>query len=229
VTEPSPPAGPGGGPHPLLPVLLDAAAGVFPPVDGRVEFLPGLPGGQRCVVSFTGHAYVATPQPPAAFADLELDGFGQAVHPAALLRLAGADPLVIGVLDCTLAGRGRGGAPESGASRGGSLPRRADLDDHPRVRHARSLRHDVRVFGDERGLVTLAHGLAGRLELSIEVPERLQGKGVGGSLLAEALALVPTDEPVFAGVSPGNVRSLRAFLRAGFEPIGGEVILAPRG
>jgi hypothetical protein len=30
---------------------------------------------------------------------------------------------------------------------------------------------------------------------------------------------------VFAAVSPGNARSLRSFLAAGFVPIGGEVII----
>jgi hypothetical protein len=204
--------------HPLLTVLLRAAEGVFPAVDGQVDFLPELPGRLRCVVSFTGHAYVATPQPPDDFADLWLDAFGQAVHPAALLRLAGAAGQ-IGVLDCTLVGRGHGG---------GSLPVRADLDDHPRVQHARSLRRDVRVFGDERGLVTLAHGLADRLELSIELSDDLQGKGIGASLLRDGLGRVPAGQPVFAAVSPGNVRSLKAFLAAGFGPIGSEVIIQTR-
>jgi hypothetical protein len=41
---------------------------------------------------------------------------------------------------------------------GGHLPERTDLEDHPRVRQARALREDVHVFGDQRGLVTLAHG-----------------------------------------------------------------------
>jgi GNAT superfamily N-acetyltransferase len=205
--------------HPLLTVLLRAAEGIFPAVDGQVDFLPGLPGGLRCVVSFTGHAYVATPQAPGDFADLRLDGFGQAVHPAALLRLAGADGQ-IGVLDSTLVRRGRGG---------GSLPVRTDLDDHPRVRHARLLRRDVRVFGDERGLVTLAHGLADRLELSIELSDDLQGKGIGAALLHDGLARVPAGQPVFAAVSPGNVRSLKAFLAAGFVPIGSEVIIQAGG
>ena len=41
----------------------------------------------------------------------------------------------------------------------------------------------------------------------------------------DALSLVPAGEPVFAAVSPGNARSLRAFLAVGFYPIrhGGEV------
>jgi GNAT superfamily N-acetyltransferase len=203
--------------HPLLDVQLRAAAGEPPAVDGAAEFVPELGSGRRCVLSFTGHAYLATAQSADEFADLGLDGFGRALQPEVLQRLAGTSRQV-GVLDATLVSRGRGG---------GALPERADLEDHPRVQHARVLREDVQVYGDERGLVTLAHGLAGRLELSIAVSTERQGQGVGASLLADGLRLVPEGEPVFAAVSPGNVRSLRLFLRAGFEPIGSEVIVAP--
>jgi hypothetical protein len=53
------------------------------------------------------------------------------------------------------------------------------------------------------------------------------GRGWGRSLLTDALGLVPAGEPVFAAVSPGNARSLRAFLGVGFVPIGSEVIVRP--
>lgn len=201
--------------HPLLDVLLRAAGGTWPAVDGGVDFVPPLGPGLRCVLSFTGHAYVATDQAESAFADLALDGFGRAVDPATLLRLAGPGGEV-GVLDATLAGRGLGG---------GRLPERPDLAAHPRVRHARRLRRDVRVYGDDRGLVTLGRGLAGRLELSIEVNAGRQGRGLGAGLLADGLALVPAGEIVFAAVSPGNVRSLKLFLAAGFTPVASEVIV----
>jgi hypothetical protein len=202
--------------HPLLDVLLRAAGGTRPAVDGGVDFVPALGPGLRCVLSFTGHAYVATDQAESTFADLALDGFGRAVDPATLLRLAGPGGDV-GVLDATLAGHGSGD--------GSRLTERADLAAHPRVRHARRLRRDVRVYGDDRGLVTLGRGLAGRLELSIEVDAGRQGTGVGAGLLADGLALVPAGELVFAAVSPGNVRSLRLFLAAGFTPVASEVIV----
>jgi hypothetical protein len=205
-------------PHPLLAVLTRAAEGSPPPVDGAVEIVPELGSGRRCVLSFTGHAYLATSQRAADFADLALDGFGRALQPEVLLRLA-EDGRQVGVLDATLVTRGRGGNPSP-------LTERPDLEDQPRVRHARHLREDVQVYGDERGLVILARGLAGRLELSIAVTAE-QGRGVGPGLLADGLALVPEGHLVFAAVSPGNVRSLRLFLRSGFEPIGSEVIVAP--
>lgn len=202
-------------PHPLLAVLLAAAEGAFPPIDGHVAFVPPLDRGLQAVVSFTGHAFLATERSPEDLAGLALDGFGSALHPAVLQRLAGPGS-EIGVVDVTVVGRGVGGA---------RLPVRTDLDAHPRVRHARALREQVRVFGDERGLVTLARGLAGRTEVSVEILPGRQGAGGGRSIVREALRLVPAGEPVFAAVSPGNARSLRAFLAAGFRPLGSEVLI----
>jgi GNAT superfamily N-acetyltransferase len=91
------------------------------------------------------------------------------------------------------------------------------------------MRHDVVVHGDERGFVTLGTGVAGRRELSIEVVSRLRGTGAGRALLGAALGAVPHGEPVFAVVSPGNARSLRAFLSQGFAPIGSEVLITRPG
>lgn len=204
--------------HPLLPVLLAAAAGRFPPADGEVAFVPPLRPGLEAVLSLTGRAYLATELRPADLGDVPLDGFGAALAPGVLTRLAG-DAGEVGVLDATLVGRGAGGA---------RLPARDDLDDHLRVRHALAVREDVRVHGDARGLVTLARGLAGRTELSVE---RAAGQqpGAGRSLIRDALGLVPAGAPVFAAVSPGNARSLRAFLALGFVPLGSEVLIRPGG
>ncbi|MGW3384020.1 hypothetical protein ACWDCO_28110 [Streptomyces albogriseolus] len=78
------------------------------------------------------------------------------------------------------------------------------------------------------GKVTVLPPLAGRRELSIELRDvRDGGRGHGRSLIADALSLVPEGAPVFAAVSPGNARSLRAFLACGFTPIGSEVLLRP--
>jgi len=195
--------------HPLLAVLLDAARGVFPPADGQVVFLPPLEGGLSAVVSLTGRAYVASVRPVPG-----LDGFGSALRPAVLAALAGPGGEV-DTLDVTLAARGLGG---------GRLPVRTDLDEHPRVRRARVWRTGIRVHGDERGLVTIARGLAGRTELSVELTGAGEW-GTGRALIRDALGLVALDEPVFAAVAPGNARSLRAFLAVGFVPLGSEVLI----
>jgi hypothetical protein len=53
-------------------------------------------------------------------------------------------------------------------------------------------------------------------------------RGTGRGLIGDALRLVPAGEPVFAAVAPGNARSLRAFLAAGFTPLGSEVLTCSR-
>lgn len=163
------------------------------------------------------HAVIATPLAREDLAPHHLDGFGAALHPAVLLQLAGAGGQV-GVLDLTLVAGGRGGAP---------LPALDGFEEHPHVRDARALREQVRVHGDHRGLVTIASGLAGRLEMSIETLPALHGSGAGRSLIADALTLVPAGALVFAAVSPGNARSLRAFIASGFFPLASEILISP--
>ncbi|SHN75892.1 GNAT family N-acetyltransferase [Cryptosporangium aurantiacum] len=205
--------------HPLLRYFLDASDGRFPAPDGAVTRLPPLPDGHECAVAFTGHAVVATALTAAQVAAEKPDGYGGAMAPDFLRALAGPDG-DIGVLDATLVGRGTGGAA--------ALATLTGADDHPRVAYARARRANVQVYGDERGLVTLAEGIAGRPELSIELhPQTAHGRGSGRSLIRAALSLVPRGEPVFAAVSPGNARSLRAFLAAGFVPVGSEVLIRP--
>ena len=201
--------------HPLSEVFCAAAAGRFPEVDGGVTWCPPLSGGLEAVIAFTGHAFLATRLVEGDFVEVRPDGFGGSLHPAVLLRMAGPGGRV-GVIDVTLVARGTRVPGSRRLSIGN------DRDDHSRVRHARLLRSDVTVYGDDRGLVTLGQGLAGRLELSIEAELQGQGRGWGRSLLVDALATVPDGEPVFAAVSPGNARSLRAFLAVGFTPIGSE-------
>lgn len=202
--------------HPLLPVLLEAAAGHFPPDDGAVVVLPPLAPGLEAVVSLTARAYVCTALPEDEALRRVPDAYAGATDPGTLLALARGG--TVGVLDATLVREGPGGQPV--------LPVRHDLDDHPRVRHVRAVRRDVVVRGDERGLVTLATGLAGRRELSVQA--LWLGTGKGSSLVRDAL--VGETGPVFAAVSPGNARSLRTFLALGFAPVGSEVLLqVPRG
>jgi hypothetical protein len=195
--------------HPLLGYFLD----------GGFSVLLALPGGLECSVAFTGHAVIATALSTADVRAQKPDGFGASLAPDFPRLLAGHTGW-IGVIDATLTGHGTGATAR--------LEPLAEADHHPRVRHAQQLRTNVGVFGDERGLVTLADGLAGRVELSIDLHRPQDGShGYGRSLITDALSLVPDGEPVFAAVSPGNARSLRAFLAAGFTPIGSEVLLRP--
>ena len=72
--------------------------------------------------------------------------------------------------------------------------------------------------------MTVGAGLAGRLEVSVDVAPGARGRGVGTALAIAATSLVPSGEPLYAHVSPGNVASVRAFLRAGYRPICSEVL-----
>jgi len=202
-------------PHPLLELLTNAAEGRFPAVDGGVTVLPPLAGGWECSVAFTGHAVIATARPADEVLSHGPDGFGASMAPDFLRWLAGPEGF-IGVIDAMLYIRGTGTS---------TLPLRTDADDHPRVKYARQYRSDVKVYGDERGLITIGAGLAGRRELSVEADTHNRGHGT--SLIREAIGLVPEGELLFAAVSPGNARSLRAFLSLGFTPIGSEALIRP--
>ena len=202
-------------PHPLLDLLTAAAEGRFPPVDGGVTVTPPLAGGWECSVAVTGHAVIATSRPADEVLAQGPDGYGGSLAPDFLRWLAGPRGFV-GVIDAMLVRRGTGTS---------TLAARSDFDDHPRVQYARQYRSDVIVYGDERGLVTIGAGLAGRREMSVEANDH--SRGLGTALIAEAIGLVPEGELLFAAVSPGNARSLRAFLSLGFIPIGSECLIRP--
>jgi hypothetical protein len=205
--------------HPLLEVLAAAAADVHPPVDGGVDVYPLDANGTGAVVELTGHSYVLTDRDPDEVVARGADGFGGASAPDLKLWLAGPGGW-IGTQDAVLVARGRGG---------GGLPERTDLEDHSRVVRARQHRGDLRVFGDEHGLVTIGHGLVGRTEISVELfADVRHGTGHGRRLIGEGLDLVEPGALVFAQVAPGNAASVRAFLRAGFSPLGAETLFEPQ-
>jgi hypothetical protein len=197
--------------------LDQAARGAFPAVDGGVTMTPPLVDGHEAIVCFTGHAVIATRLTLDELGEPAPDGYGSAMHPRIQLLMAGNG--VIGVNDVTLVSQGLGGGP--------SLTRTEQWNDHPRVAHARALRSDVAVYGDESGFITIGVGLAGRIEMSIEVPGHLHDSGTGRRLIHGARQMTRPGSHLFAAVAPGNARSLRAFLSQGFAPIASEVIITP--
>jgi L-amino acid N-acyltransferase YncA len=72
-------------------------------------------------------------------------------------------------------------------------------------------------------VVVTGRGVGGRLEVSVEVDEEARHRGLGRALVTAARHLAP--EPLWAQVAPGNARSLRAFLAAGYRPVGSELLL----
>jgi hypothetical protein len=211
--------------EPLLAALWSAAAGRFPAADGATEVLPSPPGPSDAVVGFTGHHVVAAGvDPDEILAHLLTDDVGAAMDVRFLAWLGERLDAEPGMLDAVLAAEPLIAEPPV------PLIEVAPTA-HPRVQRAGRYRTDLRVFEDERhgSVVTIGRGLARRLEVSIEVEPGGRGAGSGRALAVAARVLGPADEPLFAQVSPGNAASLRAFLAAGYRPIGSEVLFLRTG
>ncbi|MCW2682889.1 MAG: uncharacterized protein JWP33_802 [Blastococcus sp.] len=182
--------------------------------------LPAPSGARAVVVGGTAWHVVAAGVDPQwiaeAVADDPIAAPLGARFLAALADRVGAEP---GVLDAVLVA-GPGTSPlELGA---------ADLD-HPRVERARLHRSDVRVLvtSDGAGVLTVGRGVAGRWEVGLEVEPAARGRGLGTALALAARAHLPDGSPVWAQVAPANTASLRAFLAAGYRPVGAEVLFGP--
>lgn len=203
--------------------LLDAAArDTYPEPDGGIDVVPSPPGPADAVVAFTAHTVVAAGVEPAAVAaQLPPDSLSAPLQPPFLSWLAGQLGSEAGNLDVLL-------VAEQGPASELELVEMDDAD-HPRLRRAHRYRSEVRVYEPAGGgaLLILGRGLAGRYEVSIEVAADRRGKGLGCSLARAAPALVP-GHALFAQVAPGNAASLRAFLAAGYRPIGAEVLFLKR-
>ncbi|MFI7599056.1 GNAT family N-acetyltransferase [Actinoplanes sp. NPDC049681] len=102
-----------------------------------------------------------------------------------------------------------------------------DNGTHPRIVRARRFRTEVRAWTCGPSVLVVGRGLGGRWEAAIEVDGSARNRGLGRSLALAARHLVPDGRPVWAQVAPGNAASLRAFLAAGYLPVGAEVLLTP--
>lgn len=87
-------------------------------------------------------------------------------------------------------------------------------------------RDDVTAWQATGGIVLVGRGVAGRLEVAVEVDEHHRGLGLGRLLASAARHLGPRGEPIWAQIAPGNAASVRAFLAAGFRPVGAEALLS---
>jgi hypothetical protein len=205
----------------LASLLADAAEGRFPPADGAIELLPAPAGRADAVVAFTAHNVVACGLRAGDVRELlpADDPYSAPLSAGFLHRLGQRLGSAPGVVDAVLA------APRVRRS---TRPE-VELEpvcgvEHLRVQRAERYREDVAVFATDAGVLTIGRGLAGRVEVSVEVEPAARGRHLGRALAAAALALAPAGEAVFAEVSPGNAASLRAFLAAGYRPLGSEVL-----
>jgi GNAT superfamily N-acetyltransferase len=186
-----------------------------------VTTVPAPSGARAVVVGGTAWHVVAADVDPAwvqeAVSDDPIAAPLGARFLGALADRVGAEP---GSLDSVLV-----------APRAGRLLDLVPVDDfdHPRIRRALHHRRDVRVWTtpDGAGLLTVGRGVADRWETSLEVDPAARSRGLGTALAAAAPAFVPDGAPLWAQVAPANVASLRAFLSAGYRPVGAEVLFGP--
>jgi GNAT superfamily N-acetyltransferase len=204
-----------------LPDILDAAAhGVFPPADGRTTVVPQPSPRDAGVMAFTAHSVVFTDEDPAwvdaTLRGLDCDALAATLNPRFLTALMERTGRWTETIDAVLVGSPLPGAPPL---------RLKEIEDagHPRIRYARRRREEVRAWTTEGGVLVVGRGVAGRLEVSVEVDEDARHRGLGRLLVAAARHLVT--EPLWAQVAPGNARSVRAFQAAGYRPMGAEALL----
>jgi hypothetical protein len=146
--------------------------------------------------------------------------FGRPMGPPFLNAMEETLRLEAGVLDAVLLADPLDGDPPVELSR-------IHDSHHPRVVRARRYRTDVRVWTTGYGVLILGRGVCGRWEAAVDVFAESRNVGHGRELAVAARHLVPDGRPVWAQVAPGNASSLRAFLAAGYEPVGSEVLFIP--
>jgi GNAT superfamily N-acetyltransferase len=207
-------------------ILARAEKGEFPAADLELTVCPAPSPRASAVVAFTGHTVVATDADPDwVRSQLPPGDLSAPLNPPFLAALCDRLGLRVNNIDMLLlapAGTcGVDGGVEGGVD---DLVEVTDRD-HPRVRRALRYRDEVRVWACEGGVVLLGRGLAGRTEAAVEVEPAARGRGWGRRLAAAARALA--GGPLWAQVAPGNAASVRAFLAAGYLPVGAEALLVP--
>lgn len=203
----------------LAALLDDAAMGLFPPADGGVSVLPPPSPRDAGVIGFSAHAVVFIDADPAwVAAQLPEDDLSGPLSPAFLQALCEHTNRRAHSIDMLCAAPPLPGPPAI------ALTPEPDLD-HPRIARALRYRDDVRAWRADGGVVLVGRGVAGRWEAAIEVAPGRRGSGLGRKLAAAARHLVPGGAPVWAQIAPANAASVRAFLAAGFRPVGAEAHL----
>ncbi|MFI5691648.1 GNAT family N-acetyltransferase [Kribbella sp. NPDC051586] len=209
----------------LADILRGVENGVFPAPDLGVSVVPAPSERESAVVAFTGHIVIAADVSPEWVAEQVPAGdLAAPTNPPFLTALADLTERHVSSNDAMLLAPAITDPAERAAAIEG-LTVRTDHD-HPRVERALECRTDVQVYGDLHGsVVIIGHGLAGRLECAIELPDQIHGQGQGRRLARAARALIPPGSSIWAQITPGNAASLRAFLAAGYKPVGSEALL----
>ncbi|TDD24435.1 GNAT family N-acetyltransferase [Nonomuraea diastatica] len=202
----------------LTELLAEVQHGRPPAADGGVTIVPQPSPRDAGVIAFTAHTVVFTDLDPGWVRDrLPADDLSAPLCPPFLQAMAGRTGRRIGNVDLLGMAPPLGGPPPVPLSE-------VTGSDHPRVARARRFRDAVRVWTGQGGLLAVGRGVAGRWEIAVEVEPGRRGRGAGRTLATCARHLVP--EPVWTQVAPGNAAAVRAFLAAGYQPVGAEVLLA---
>ncbi|GAA2513148.1 GNAT family N-acetyltransferase [Streptomyces longisporus] len=204
--------------------ILDAAArGVFPPADGRTTVVPQACDRDAGVLSFTAHSVVFTDEDPRwvydTLAAASCDALAATMNPLFLAAFIERTGRTSETIDAMLVGSPLPGRPPLALTE-------IEDGDHPRIVYARRRRDDVRAWETDGGVLVLGRGIAGRLEVSVEVDEGVRHRGLGRALVTAARQLAA--EPLWAQVAPGNARSMRTFQAAGYRPVGAEALFIAR-
>jgi GNAT superfamily N-acetyltransferase len=204
----------------LRELLTDVASGRFPPADGGLTILPQPSERDAGVLGFTAHAVIFTDADPDwVLRQLPPGNLSKALSPAFLQKLAVATNRHAGSIDILCVAQSLDGPPPIEL-----LPEPESR--HPRILRALKYRDEVSAWRADGGLVLIGRGVAGRLETAIEVEPEQRGRGLGRRLAISARHLIPQGTVLWAQVAPANAASVRAFLAAGFVPVGAEVLLA---
>lgn len=202
----------------LAEIFTSLAGGLVPHLHDEVTIVPQPSRRDLGVLAVTGRSVVFADLDPAwIHARLPAGDLSAPLGPRFLHALELETGRHMGTVDLLAVAAPAQGDP-------GGLTEVVDHD-HPRVLRARSYRDEVRVWTCEGGMVTLGRGVAGRLEVAVEIDETHRGRGLGRRLAQAARCLA--GEPLWAQIAPGNAASVRAFLSAGFVPMGAEALLTP--
>ena len=204
----------------LSTLLTDAACGRFPPADGGVTIVAQPSERDAGVLAFTAHAVIFTDADPDwVHGQLPPGNLSAPLNAAFLTKLAEATDRRVGSIDMLCCAMSLGGPPPLDL-----VPQPEST--HSRVMRALNYRDEVRTWRTDGGIVLIGRGVAGRLETAVEVDDDRRSQGLGRRLAVAARHLIPDGTVLWAQVAPANAASVRAFLSAGFTPVGAEVLLA---
>ncbi len=206
----------------LASVLRLMETGRSLPADGGVTVLPAPSDRDALVLGLTGHHVVAADVPSNwVRRQLPAGDLSAPLNPPFLTALGARLGRVPDNLDLLLLAPACPGTPDAELV---EATTRVGAVEHPRVARARGHRDEVRVWCADGGLATLGRGVAGRLEAAIEVDPAARGRGLGRRLAGALRHAAPAGSSIWAQVAPANVASVRAFLAAGYRPVGAEVL-----